>query len=386
MQGPSTQPHRSDLEPLLHPDPLIRQVLETWTPRFMAAGVPIGELARTVERVGTWDDWPAEWYRTATYHEERGDRLAADDRRAAATAAWLLAANCYHIGYHVAVRDHDLHDDGLTSMLAVFEKARPHLRPQVDRIEIGQGESRIVGLLSTPDSTTSASTTSDDPATTEPVPVVILLPGLDSTKETRHGAAGRWTARGVAALSVDGPGQGEASRWSTIRPDYEHAVSAVIDWIETQPGLDSQRVAVVGMSLGGYYAPRAAAFEPRLAAAVGNCGPYRWIDCWDLIPAVTREAFIYYSGAATEAEARAIAADLTLEGVASQIQAPLLIVHGERDPLIPWQHGQQIVDEAGGEAELVLVEGGNHGVNNLPFESGPVILDWVCDRLGIDRQ
>lgn len=363
--------HRSDLVPLLHPDALIRQVLETWTPRFLAAGVPIGELARTVERVGTWDDWPVEWFRTAALHDERGDRLAAADQLQSATAAWLLASNCYHIGYHVAVRDHALHEDGLTKMLATHDKAVPHLRPAVERVEFGQDRDRIVGLLSTPSGS-------------GPAPVVIFLPGLDSTKETRHGGAARFVARGFAVLSMDGPGQGEASRWSNIRPDYEVAVSAAIDWIEGRDELDDSRVAIIGMSLGGYYAPRAAAFETRIAAAVGNCGPYRFDQCWDLIPQVTREAFIHYSGAADADEGRELAAGLTLEGVASRIACPLLIVHGERDPLIPWQHGQRIVDEAGGPAELILVEGGNHGVNNLPFESGPVILDWVCDQLGVD--
>ena len=138
------------------------------------------------------------------------------------------------------------------------------------------------------------------------------------------------------------------------------------------------------MSLSGYYAPRAAAFEPRITAAVGNCGPYNFGECWDLIPQVTREAFVHYSGAADEAEGRGIASTLNLEGVASQITSPLLIVHGERDPLIPWKQGQRIADEASGPTTFVLIEGGNHGVNNLPFESGPVILDWVCDQLGVD--
>ena len=62
---------------------------------------------------------------------------------------------------------------------------------------------------------------------------------------------------------------------------------------------------------------------------------------------------------------------MTLEGVAERITTPLLIVHGERDPLIPWEHGKRMVDEASGPSELVLVEGGNHGVNNLSFASFP---------------
>ncbi|MGI9606005.1 MAG: alpha/beta hydrolase family protein [Acidimicrobiales bacterium] len=366
-----TAAHRSDLTPLLHPDPLVREVLETWTPRFLSAGIPIGELARTVERVDTWDDWAKEWLSTGALHDARGDDLAAAGHIDSATTAWMLACSCYHVGYHVAIRDHDLHEHGLSKMLEIHDKALPHMRPAVTKFELGAGEDRIVGLLSTPASS--------------PAPVVLLLPGLDSTKETRHAARGAWVARGFAVVSVDGPGQGEASRWSTIRPDYNVAVSAVIDWIEQQDELDHNRIAIIGVSLGGYYAPLAAAYDSRIAAAVGNCGPYNWAECWNLIPQVTREAFIHYSGSQNQADALEIAAKMTLEGVAEKISCPLLIVHGERDPLIPWEHGKRIVDEASGPAEFVLVEGGNHGANNLPFESFPVMRDWVCDQLGMSE-
>lgn len=366
-----TAAHRSDLVPLLHPDPLVREVLETWAPRFLASGIPIGELARTVERIDTWDDWAKEWLRTAELHDQRGDQLAADGHVDSATTAWLLACSCYHVGYHVAIRDHSLHEHGLSKMLEIHDKALPHMRPAVTKFELGDGEDRIVGLLSTP--------------SRGPAPVVLLLPGLDSTKETRHAARGAWVARGFAVVSIDGPGQGEASRWSTIRPDYNVAVSSVIDWIEQQDALDHTRIAIIGVSLGGFYAPLAAANDPRIAATVGNCGPYDWAACWDLIPQVTREAFIHYSGASSESEALDIAAQMTLDGVAERITTPLLIVHGERDPLIPWEHGKRMVDEASGPAELVLVEGGNHGVNNLPFASFPVIRDWVCDQLGVSE-
>ncbi|MDW3180067.1 MAG: alpha/beta fold hydrolase [Acidimicrobiia bacterium] len=368
-----TATHRSDLVPLLHPDPLVRQVLETWTPRFLSAGIPIGELARTVERVTTWDDWAKEWLATGELHDERGDHLATEGHVESATNAWQLACACYHVGYHVAIRDHALHEHGLSKMLEIHDKALPHMRPAVSKFELGSGVDRIVGLLSTPPT--------DDPA-----PVVVLLPGLDSTKETRHAARGGWVARGLAVISIDGPGQGEASRWSNIRPDYNVAVSALIDWIEQQDALDHTRIAVVGVSLGGYYAPLAAAHEPRISATVGNCGPYDWAACWDLIPQVTREAFIHYSGASSDDEAFEIAKLMTLEGVAEKIETPLMIVHGENDPLVPWEHGKRIVDEASGPSELVLIEGGNHGVNNLSFASFPVMRDWICDQLGVNEK
>lgn len=273
------------------------------------------------------------------------------------------------MAYFLATRDLDAHTVGLANMLRCYNEALPYLEPAVEKVAIpGQAASpRMVALLSVPKGVNNP-------------PVVIVLPGLDSTKETRHQSRGPWLRRGVAVLSVDGPGQGESSQWSVIRPDYEVAVAGMIDWIEQRTDLDASRVGLFGTSLAGYYAPRAAAFEKRIVAAVGNCGPFNWSECFDLLPQVTKEAYVHYSGSANKTEARAKAKKLSLEGVASQITCPLLIVHGTDDPFIPWEQGQRIANEAGGE--FLLVEGGTHGVNNKPHAWQNYAIDWMTKHLG----
>ena len=87
-------------------------------------------------------------------------------------------------------------------------------------------------------------------------PVVIVLPGLDSTKETRHGGRGPLLRRELAVLSLDGPGQGESSTKLPIRYDYEVAVSAAIDALEGRDVIDTTKVGLIWASLGGYYACR----------------------------------------------------------------------------------------------------------------------------------
>src|SRR5207253_8027779 len=95
-------------------------------------------------------------------------------------------------------------------------------------------------------------------------PVLIMAPGLDSTKEELHAYEEAFLARGIAILAIDGPGQGEAEYDIPICGDYERAATTVVDWIEKRNDLNSQKIAIWGVSLGGYYAPRAAAFEKRL--------------------------------------------------------------------------------------------------------------------------
>jgi 2,6-dihydroxypseudooxynicotine hydrolase len=350
-----------------HPDPTVREVIDVWLPRFLGGGISIGDLTNTLRRIESWADWGREWMATGALHEARASEAEAAGRSRTVAEAWETAARCHHLAYFLSVRESAVHQAGLERMLACYGRAMPGLVPPVEKVTIeGSDGLRMVALLSV----------------VEPgAPVVIVLPGLDSTKETRHSARAGWMNRGFTVLSLDGPGQGEASQWSAARPDYERAVGAAIDWLETRTDIDASRIGLFGSSLGGYYAPRAAALEPRVKAVVGICGPFNWAECWELLPAVTREAFTYYVGAADLGDARRLAEAFTLEGLMGHLDRPLLVIHGDEDPLIPWQQGRRIVTEAGGPAEFVLVAGGNHGISNLRYRMVPLVHDWMVEQL-----
>jgi 2,6-dihydroxypseudooxynicotine hydrolase len=145
--------------------------------------------------------------------------------------------------------------------------------------------------------------------------------------------------------------------------------------------LDLGRVGAVGVSLGGYYAPRAAAFEPRIRAVAGVSGPFDLAASWPAMPPLTREAFMHHSGAADEREARDRAAELSLAGVAERIDQPCLVVTGRRDRVIGWAETKRIADAAP-HAEWVLYEDGSHVCNNIPFKYRPLVADWMRAQLG----
>ena len=110
-----------------------------------------------------------------------------------------------------------------------------------------------------------------------PRPTVVLTGGYDGTAEELYfwnGAAA--LARGYNVFAFDGPGQGAAlvQQGLVLRPDWEAVITPVVDYLETRPDVDPNRVAVIGLSLGGYLAPRAASVEHRLAACIADCGSY----------------------------------------------------------------------------------------------------------------
>ena len=353
---------------LVHRDPQVQEVLDIWAARFLAGQIPLGDLTATIDRIEVWSDWGPEWMATARIHEEMGEEAWAEGRKISAVGAFLAAARCYHLSYFLSVDDEEAHSQGLARMLACHDRVLPLMEPPVEKVTIPFPAADLTGLLSVP-------------GKPGPSPLVILLPGLDSTKETRHGGRGSLLRRGMAVLSLDGPGQGEISTKLPIRHDYEVAVSAAIDALGGHDGVDTTRVGLIGASLGGYYACRAAAFEPRVTAAVANCGPYSWIDCWDELPEVTRGAFRKYSWSSSDQEAREKAKLLDLAGVAEKITQPLVVVHGMLDPLIGVDHAQRIAEEAP-NATLITVDDATHGVSNLAYRFAPFVDDWMAERLG----
>jgi alpha-beta hydrolase superfamily lysophospholipase len=120
--------------------------------------------------------------------------------------------------------------------------------------------------------------------------VVIFYDGLDVTKEILYGIIGdQFSRRGIACLVIDTPGTGEPLRLRGVasRADYEVPTAAIVDYLQTRRDIDPDRIGLLGISLGGYYAPRGAAFEKRITACVawGAMWDYglRWQQRWQTV-------------------------------------------------------------------------------------------------------
>jgi dipeptidyl aminopeptidase/acylaminoacyl peptidase len=206
--------------------------------------------------------------------------------------------------------------------------------------------------------------------------------GLDSCKEETDAYEQPFLARGIATLVFDGPGQGEGEYDFAIRGDYEKAVGAVLDFVATRADLDANRIGLWGVSLGGYYAPRAAAFDPRIKACIALSGPYDFAACWSGLPELTREAFRVRSHSKTQDDARRHAATLSLSGVASRITCPIFIMTGKLDRVVPWQDAERLAREVRGPVELLILDDGNHVANNRGYRWRLQSADWMAEQLG----
>jgi 2,6-dihydroxypseudooxynicotine hydrolase len=348
------------------PDKRVAAATAHWAARFVANGTSYPDFQATMARITRWDDWCREWGRTARHYEQLAEGAEAAGRTVTAGEAWRRAALCWHWGKFVFTDHPEEQRAAHERTVACFRRGAGTLSPPAEPVRVPYAGSTLAAYLRIPPG--------------EPGPVVIMIPGLDSVKEELQATAEYMLRRGLAVIAIDGPGQGEAEYEFPIEPAYERVVTAVADYLKGRDDLDPDRLGVFGVSLGGYYAARSAAYEPRVRAAVDLAGPYRWDQDWDALPSQTRTTFQARSGAASPAQARERAAALTLEDAAARITCPLLVVHGGRDRLIPAYHAERLAREAPG-AELMLYPDGSHGVTNHAFESRAAMADWLAARL-----
>jgi pimeloyl-ACP methyl ester carboxylesterase len=350
------------------PDVRVQAAITNWAPRFIAQGVDYNDFVRTTSTIERWDEWLDAWVKTGDMHTELALEAESQGRLITAGEAYVRAALCYHFSKFVWMVDMGKYRAASDKAIKTLYEAHRLLDPTAERIEVPFEEYHLVGNLRSPGDGIKPG-------------LVILLPGLDSTKEEFFYWENIFLQRGMATLSMDGPGQGETGYHSFIRPDYNVAVSTMLDSLENREDIDLYRVGVVGVSLGGYYAPRAAAFEPRLKAVSAIGGPYEFAERWSDLPPITRETFVHHTNSKDEAEAAEKASKISLEGVLHQLSQPFLVVFGKLDRLIPWQQAVRVAQEAP-NAELVMYDEGNHVCNNMPYRYRPLVGDWMREQLG----
>ncbi len=339
-----------------------------WIPRLVADGVDYNDIEAVRARLTRWEDWPRAWAERGGAHEAWARECLAKGYRLTAGEALVRASLCYHFGQIIAFHDPAAKADLQRRKVEAFREAGPLLRPPVERLQVPWRNLALPGYLRLP-------------AGARPSPCVVLIPGLDATKEDFHSLTDLCLRRGLGTFAFDGPGQGEVRPQSPLVDGYEGSILTVFNALAARPEIDGQRIALLGRSLGGHYALRAAAAEQRVAAAV-VFGGFHDLAHWDEIPPLTREGFRQATGAATEEEARRRLANVTLEGCLGYIRCPVLVVHGKRDAIIPWHQAARIAEEIPAGATFWLDEDGVHCCHNHAARYRPAMADWLATTLG----
>jgi dienelactone hydrolase len=332
-------------------------------------GADTGEVLATAQRIvsGDYDSWHDEWLATAERIAREAEGAVKAGHRISGRDGLLRASNYYRCAEFLlhGQPDDPRIDYSYEQSIACFERAAALFRPAIEPVEIPFEPAALHGYFYRG-------------AGHGLLPTVIMHNGFDGPAEEMHffGAAAA-AERGYNVLSFDGPGQPAArpSDRLPFRPDWENVVTPVVDWVMTRPGVDQFRVALLGVSMGGYLAARAAAFEHRLAACIAVDGIYD-------LGVITTSGF---PGPRSEVEQMLRADSYSLaDGVAERISCPTLICEAEEDIFFRGQP-EQVYDHLTCAKTLMRfssAEGaGAHchsGALRLAFGR---IYDWLDDTL-----
>lgn len=348
---------------------------------------PLIDAAADGDDAGT-AEFLAEWVRVADKLVGLADEDEAAGRNFSAGAKLKRACIYYATAERMQGHGHPGRMETYRKQLDAFDKGTRFQRDNVERVEIPYGDGKTLAAYLT-------LTPGDGPR-----PIVVYCNGLDSCKEMLWlgGFAQALAKRGVSCLCVDQPGTGEALRLEKIPATYasEKWASASVDWLVEQPFVDKDRIGMTGISLGGHYAPRAVAFEPRFASGACWGANHNWAEVQQ--KRLNREGenpvphywehVMWVFGASDMDDLMTKVEGMNLDGIMDRIKVPFLVTHGAHDRQISVDYAhqtyEQLVNSPRRELKLFTErEGGveHVGADNMSF-GNDYIADWFAETLG----
>ncbi|WP_411142793.1 alpha/beta hydrolase [Streptomyces sp. x-80] len=355
----------------------------------LTAGGQLGQIDRQLaplrETKADPEAWTKAWDQAGALQAEFAERDLSRGCRRSASERYLRAVNYYLTGERQTAPG-PAKANSYRLALETFGKAVETMPRPLERVEIDSPDGMLPGYLIPALARDSAA----------PAPVVIFYNGFDVTKELLYCIIREEFAdRGIACLVVDAPGTGEPLRLRGVasRPDYEVPTKAVVDYLVTRPDIDPARIGLLGISLGGYYAPRGAAFEHRIKAcaawgAVWDYGAL-WQHRWETRSKTTPVPFWqlpWVMGTETMKQALEKVKAFALAEALPHLTQPFLIVHGADDSMIPLPHAERAIKAAGSrDKQLVVFDGVDGGAEHCsmddPDPARQLIADWFAQRL-----
>jgi len=332
------------------------------------------DLQEITRRIQKFVDIPREFARVAARREALGHETEAAGHLVEAREHYYIASVFYTNAMWA------IYEDGNPTRIAWQERKRAcydkfiqYAGRLIERVEFPYQGKLVQALLHLPPAIKSG----------EKVPCVMYIPGMDGVKEDTAMNNDPLLERACAILAVDGPGQGE-TRERGIKctaSNYADMGKLVCDYLIKRPEIDSDRLGVMGSSMGSYWAPLVVAAEPRFKACAvsGVCVEPGQYAIFNMSSPTFKLNYMYMAGYDDEAAFDEFAKTLTLEGIGSKIACPYMIVAGEDDEHCDMKFVYALMEEIRAPRLLVVYEGEKHSIRNPRARA--LLINWLADRL-----
>lgn len=340
---------------------------------FVMCGADERAMRDIAKRARSPEQWADLWRAEAERTRARAQRELEAGHLVTARESLRIAAMAYAMVLW-QTNNFDRRLQVYPDMLETFDQFGQLAEPKVEGIDIPLEPAPLAAHLRLPHGA----------APEVRLPVVVLVQGLDTIKESVDVVEQSLLDRGLAVLTVEQPGSGESRIRGVVltgRDSLEAAAHAVVDAIGHRRELDAERIGVLGVSFGGFVAPFFAAVEPRFHAL----GVFGAMWRFPSPEGMARNPFYgsvtrVMTGIEDEQQLVGVLGELDLAPVANRIAVPTAILQGEADTLFV-EGARRLHDAVAGPKALRMVPDGDHGLtwhqDELPF-----LWDWMADHLG----
>jgi 2,6-dihydroxypseudooxynicotine hydrolase len=339
--------------------------------QFTNNGITPEDLDRVLGRITGLESWVDEWERLGLTHEQSGRDALAQGQMTQAGRHFLWASAAYNFAQYVVfmepARKKQLHE----ACVRTYAAAGPLLPHPVQPFEVEFRKRQVRGGLRLPH-------------TPGPHPVVVLFNGTNGVKEELHAWSDAYLERGIATVLLDGPGLGQTfHRLGSVAEPRPLGV-AIMNQIESVPELDSDAVAYMGLSLGGYAAIKMAAYDKRVRCVAAVSPPFSVDVYWNVtLFSMRKELASLYEMSIDEMDR--FIPRITLEHTLPDLQAPLMLAGGGHDMITPGDEAKRIFATARCERELIYYPRGAHECFNVLADLRPRMTGWVARQLSKHR-
>jgi alpha-beta hydrolase superfamily lysophospholipase len=388
-------------------DPILDQSLLFYMAMTWSGQADVGECLETASRVNVSDpdSWAVEWTKTAGKLISVAEVAEKQNHKVSAGQAYLRAATYYSAALH---RHNDpkaqIVKDNTLAASKYFRKAVKLLGIHAEPVQIPYGNITLPGYFFR------------SPMAKGPAPVLIVHQGRDGWAMHCKYIADAAISRGYHCLLIDGPGQGEALRLQGLpfRPDWENVITPVVDYLVARKDIDTNRIGLMGLSMGGALAPRAVAYEKRIKVCVANPGVLSWPDIisgfleqidpqltylWrtdpdgfnKLIAAISAQVplvdwgirdMMWKHGAATPAELMVKMQAYSNKDIVSKISCRMLVMDGAADE---YSQGKDLFEALACPKEYMFFEAGDPALQHCQVgaqaSSSARLFDWLDENL-----
>ena len=342
--------------------------------------------ARLQSKVGDDEAWFDEWVKGADLRLQTARDAEAKGHKFTAAQNYLRANFYYQIADHPRQPKDDIAMAAYQKSLECFRKfAALTDRPRIEVVELPSKHGAFPAYFIHAEN-----------ATAQRAPCVVRFGGFDTQKEIQYlRGVPDLVRRGISCLLVDGPGQGEAIRFRGMhmRYDFDVAGTAALDYLEKRDDVDMKKIAILAMSLGGYYAPRCAAMDSRFSACIA------WGPIWDYhatwvkrlkaiqeaaLP-VPAEHLLWATGTESYDDALKVLEGFKSGDVAGKVTVPFLLMHGEEDAQVSRADADKLFAAIASKDKTMRVftaaEGGaQHCQRDYLTLACDTVADWLLDR------